>query len=50
MAMLRPLRLNITTSVGWSPIVAIASIGIFRYRASRSMTLPLLAVGCVTSR
>jgi len=50
MAMLRPLRSNISRSLGWSPMVAIAAVGILRYRASRSMTEPLLAVGWVTSR
>ncbi len=30
MAMLKPERLNISTSLGWSPMVAISAAGIFR--------------------
>ena len=50
MAMLKPERLNMGTSVGWSPMVAISATGTPRWRDRKSTTAPLLASLFVTSR
>ena len=50
MAMLKPERWNIGTSVGWSPMVAISAAGTPRCRDRNSTTAPLLASLLVTSR
>ena len=45
MAMLTPLRLNINTSFGISPIVAIFAVGTCSISESTLTTSPLLAFG-----
>src|SRR6476660_7122309 len=49
-AMLRPLLRNISTSFGMSPIVAISMAGTDRSFDRVVTTVPLLALGWVTSR
>jgi hypothetical protein len=48
--MLKPERLNMSTSFGWSPIVAIFAVGTPRWHDRNSTTAPLFASLWVTSR
>ena len=50
MAMLTPLRSNMSTSFGMSPMVAICAVGIASSADRALITSPLFAFGCVTSR
>src|SRR5574338_757106 len=48
-AMLSPLLANMSTSLGWSPIVAICAAGMRMALDIQVTTAPLLAFGWVTS-
>src|SRR5579864_116911 len=50
MAMLTPLRRNMRTSLGMSPMVAICEAGMVSSADRTPITSPLLALGWVTTR